>query len=181
MRRAFATIGLTVVGLWLVLTFKSSPVPRVNASANTTTPPATASTAPPDTSGQPPASGAPPTSDTTTSAGPAATTTTTTMTTTTVPTGPAGTRTVTGDDVPNQYGDVQVAVVLQGTRIVDVKALQMPFDRARSQDISTQAAPLLHDEVIQAQSANIDVLGGATFTSESYAQSVQSALDKAHA
>ena len=59
--------------------------------------------------------------------------------------------------------------------------LQLPFDRARSQDISTQVAPLLHDEVIQAQSAQIDTIGGATYTSDAYAQSLQSALDKARA
>ena len=168
MRRALAAIGLTIIGLWLVLAFKSSPLPRVNASANTTAPSNPTATAPPDTSGQPP-SGGPPSSDSSTSAAP-----------TTAP-NTSGQRTVTGDDVPNQYGDVQVAVVFQGTRIVDVKALQMPFDRPRSQDISNQAAPLLHDEVIQAQSANIDTLGGATFTSESYAQSVQSAVNRSHA
>jgi uncharacterized protein with FMN-binding domain len=88
---------------------------------------------------------------------------------------------VTGGVFNNQYGPVQVAVVLNGTRIVDVRALQMPTDRARSADISSQAAPLLHDEVIQAQSARIDTIGGATYTSVSYAQSLQSALDKSHA
>jgi uncharacterized protein with FMN-binding domain len=170
MRRTFAAIGLTVIGMWLVLTFKSSPLPRVNASANTTSPTTTA-TAPPDTSGQPPGGASPPGSGSTTSTAPATTTTALSAN---------GQRTVTGDVVPNQYGNVQVALVFQGTQIVDVKALQMPFDRARSQDISTQAAPLLHDEVIQAQSANIDTLGGATFTSEAYAQSVQSAIDRSH-
>jgi uncharacterized protein with FMN-binding domain len=170
MRRTFAAIGLTVIGMWLVLTFKSSPPPRVNASANTTSPTTTA-TAPPDTSGQPPGGASPPGSGSTTSTAPATTTTALSA---------KGQRTVTGDVVPNQYGNVQVALVFQGTQIVDVKALQMPFDRARSQDISTQAAPLLHDEVIQAQSANIDTLGGATFTSEAYAQSVQSAIDRSH-
>ena len=85
-----------------------------------------------------------------------------------------------GQDYPNQYGDVQVKVIVSGGRISDVQPLQLPTDRARSAEISQQAAPLLHDEVIQAQSANIDILSGATFTSESYAQSVQSALDQAH-
>jgi len=83
--------------------------------------------------------------------------------------------------VATRYGDVQVAVVLSGNRIVDVKALELPFDRARSQYISSQVAPLLHDEVIQAQGAQIDTIGGATYTSDAYAQSLQSALDKAHA
>ena len=172
MRRAIATLGLTIIGLWLVLTFKSSPLPHVSTSATTTPAPSTTATAPPDTSGQPPASG-PPASDTTTTAA--------AVPSTTAAPSANGQRTVTGDVVSTQYGDVQVAVVFQGTRIVDVKPLQLPFDRPRSQDISDQAAPLLHDEVIQAQSANIDTLGGATFTSEAYAESLQSALDKAHA
>lgn len=86
-----------------------------------------------------------------------------------------------GQDFPNQFGDVQVRVVIKGGRITDVQPLQLPFDRERSALISQEAGPMLHDEVIQAQSAQIDTLGGATFTSESYAQSVQSALDQAHA
>jgi uncharacterized protein with FMN-binding domain len=72
-----------------------------------------------------------------------------------------------------------VAAVLNGNRIIDVKALQLPSDRARSRDISSQAAPLLRNEVLQAQSAQIDTIGGATYTSNGYAQSLQSALDKA--
>jgi len=85
-----------------------------------------------------------------------------------------------GQDFPNEFGDVQVRVVVKGGRITDVQPLQMPSDRERSALISQEAGPMLHDEVIQAQSAQIDTIGGATFTSESYAQSVQSALDKAH-
>ena len=87
----------------------------------------------------------------------------------------------TGADAPNRYGDVQVKVIIKSGRITDVQAIQLPYDRQRSAEISQQAGPLLHDEVIQAQSAQIDTLGGATYTSESYAQSVQSALDQAHA
>jgi uncharacterized protein with FMN-binding domain len=163
MRRAAATIGVTVIAMWLVLSFKSSPVTRVATPSNATAPDTTVPAGGAPTS-QPPA-GPPPPGGATTTAPPA----------------PSGTRTVTGDVVPNRYGDVQVAVVLNGTRIIDVKAIQMPTDRPRSQDISNQAAPLLHDEVLQAQSAQIDTIGGATYTSDSYAQSLQSALDKAHA
>jgi uncharacterized protein with FMN-binding domain len=157
MRRTAAALAATVVGLWLILTFKSTPTTPVaiSGSTGTTAGPAGVTTVP--AAGPPPPDGTPTTSPVTT-----------------------GTRTLTGDVVSNQYGDVQVAVVLNGTKIVDVKALQMPFDRSRSQDISTQAAPLLHDEVIQAQSAQIQTIGGATYTSDSYAQSLQSALDKAH-
>jgi uncharacterized protein with FMN-binding domain len=89
------------------------------------------------------------------------------------------TKTVTGDDVPNQFGDVQVQVTFSGTKITDVKALQLPSDRARSAQISNFAAPYLRTEALQAQSAQIDLISGATYTSESYAQSLQSAIDKA--
>jgi len=85
----------------------------------------------------------------------------------------------TGQDFPNFYGDVQVQVIVSGGRITDVKALQYPTDRPQSAYISSVAIPYLHDEVLKAQSAQIDIISGATFTSESYAQSVQSALARA--
>jgi uncharacterized protein with FMN-binding domain len=86
----------------------------------------------------------------------------------------------TGDDVSMRFGDVQVKVIVSGGRITDVQAVQMPSDRARSAYISQVAGPMLHDEVLQAQSARIDTLSGATYTSDAYAQSVQAALDQAH-
>jgi uncharacterized protein with FMN-binding domain len=86
----------------------------------------------------------------------------------------------TGQDFPNQFGDTQVKITIAGGRITDVQAVQLPFDRPRSAEISQYASPRLHDEVLQAQSAQIDSLSGATYTSDSYAQSVQSALDQAH-
>jgi uncharacterized protein with FMN-binding domain len=87
----------------------------------------------------------------------------------------------TGQDFPNQFGDTQVKITISGGRITDVQAVQLPFDRPRSAEISQYAAPQLHDEVLQAQSAQIDSLSGATYTSDAYAQSVQSGLDQAHA
>jgi uncharacterized protein with FMN-binding domain len=86
----------------------------------------------------------------------------------------------TGQDVFTQFGDVQVKVTISGGRITDVQAVQLPFDRPRSAEISQFAAPQLHDEVLQAQSAQIDLLSGATYTSDAYAQSLQAALDQAH-
>jgi uncharacterized protein with FMN-binding domain len=86
----------------------------------------------------------------------------------------------TGQDFQNQFGDTQVKVTISGGKITDVQALQLPFDRQRSAEISQYASPQLHDEVLQAQSAQINSLSGATYTSDSYAQSVQSALDQAH-
>jgi uncharacterized protein with FMN-binding domain len=86
----------------------------------------------------------------------------------------------TGQDFPNQFGDTQVKVTIAGGVITDVQAVQLPFDRPRSAEISQYASPRLRDEVLQAQSAQIDSLSGATYTSDGYAQSVQSALDQAH-
>jgi len=94
------------------------------------------------------------------------------------PTGANGT--FTGSDFPNRFGDVQVKVIISNGRITDVQPIQMPQDRAQSAYISQVAGPMLHDEVIQAQSAQIDIISGATYTSQSYAQSVESALQQAH-
>jgi uncharacterized protein with FMN-binding domain len=91
-----------------------------------------------------------------------------------------GALTTTGDDAPNQFGDVQVQVTFAGGRITDVKALQLPFDRRRSAEISQYVEPYLRSEALQAQSAQIDLISGATYTSMSYAESLQSAIDKAH-
>jgi len=85
----------------------------------------------------------------------------------------------TGQDIQTDFGDNQVKVVIVGGRITDAIAVQLPFDRPRSAYISQVAGPWLHDEVLKAQSAQIDVVSGATYTSEAYAQSVQSALDQA--
>jgi uncharacterized protein with FMN-binding domain len=100
-------------------------------------------------------------------------------TTTTATTTPSGTRTVDGPVASNEYGDVQVRVTLKGSQIVDVQALQLPHDRSRSARISDAAGPILRTEALQAQSAQIDLVSGATYTSESYAESLQGALDKA--
>jgi uncharacterized protein with FMN-binding domain len=86
----------------------------------------------------------------------------------------------TGADVPTRYGDIQVALTLQHGRITDVQWLKLPFDRPRSQFISQQAAPILRSEVLAAQSAQINLLSGATYTSDAWATSVQAALSQVH-
>jgi uncharacterized protein with FMN-binding domain len=85
----------------------------------------------------------------------------------------------TGPDIQTRYGDIQVKVTVSGGHISDVQALQLPFDRQRSQEISDYVRQPLHDEVLQAQSAQIDTISGATYTSDAYTQSTQSALDQA--
>jgi uncharacterized protein with FMN-binding domain len=90
-------------------------------------------------------------------------------------------RKVTGAVSMTAYGPVQVQIRVRGSRIVSIDNLALPFDRNRSQEISSIAGPLLRSEALQAQSARIDVVSGATYTSDGYAQSLQSALDRAHA
>ena len=88
---------------------------------------------------------------------------------------------LTGSTVQTPFGAVQVQVTLQNGRITDVQALQTPGDQRRSQQISQYAVPQLRSEVLQAQGAQVDTISGATYTSEGYAQSLQSALDQAGA
>jgi uncharacterized protein with FMN-binding domain len=89
------------------------------------------------------------------------------------------TRSSTGQPVHTPYGVVQVRVVEAGHRLTDVVPVQLPHDSARSSEIASNAAPILRREAIQAGSARIDIVSGATYTSDGYAQSLQSALDNA--
>ncbi len=91
-----------------------------------------------------------------------------------------GPRQITGPVVSNQYGDVQVRITVANGKLTDVEALRLPQDHERSVRISDYSAPQLRLEALDAQSANIDVISGATYTSDSYAQSLQAALDQAH-
>ncbi len=70
-------------------------------------------------------------------------------------------------------------MTISGGKIADVEALQLPSDRARSAAISQYAEPVLRTEALQAQSAQIDLISGATYTSDAYAQSLQAAIDQA--
>jgi uncharacterized protein with FMN-binding domain len=90
-----------------------------------------------------------------------------------------GSGTFTGAAVQNPFGQVQVQITLVAGKITDVAALQLP-DHGRSGFISQSVAPILQGEALSAQSANIDTVSGATYTSDAYAQSLQSAIDQAH-
>jgi uncharacterized protein with FMN-binding domain len=87
--------------------------------------------------------------------------------------------TVTGPVVQTQFGPVQVQVTLANGKITNVTALQLPSDRQRSAYISGIVGPMLQSEALAAQSAQIDLISGATYTSDAYAQSLQAALDQA--
>jgi uncharacterized protein with FMN-binding domain len=86
--------------------------------------------------------------------------------------------TATGDAIPTQYGDAQVRVTVRDGKITDIAALQLQGNEPRSVQISSSAEPILRQEALAAQTADVDVVSGATFTSASYTQSLQSALDK---
>lgn len=87
--------------------------------------------------------------------------------------------TVVGSSVQTRYGPVQVSVTFTAGQITDVQTLQSPSDHRESVQINARATPILAQEVIAAQSAQIDTVSGATYTSEAYAESVQAAIDQA--
>jgi uncharacterized protein with FMN-binding domain len=100
-------------------------------------------------------------------------------TTSTAPTTAASTDgTFTGSSVNTEFGSVQVQLTVSGGKITDVTALHLTDADGRSVQISNRAAPVLHDEVLASQSANVSNVSGATYTTRAYLSSVQSALDQ---
>jgi uncharacterized protein with FMN-binding domain len=94
-------------------------------------------------------------------------------------TAPASARTVTGPVAQTRWGPVQVQVTVAGGKLSDVSVLQYPNGNPRDQQINAYALPILVQESLDAQSADIDMVSGATVTSDGYLQSLQGALDKA--
>ncbi|PFG33000.1 FMN-binding protein [Sanguibacter antarcticus] len=90
----------------------------------------------------------------------------------------SSTVTVAGSVAQTRYGPVQVSVTFDGAQIVDVQELQSPSTHRESAEISARSMPVLAQEVLDAQSAAIDTVSGATYTSEAYRESVQSAIDQ---
>ncbi|MFF3603665.1 FMN-binding protein [Streptomyces sp. NPDC002463] len=88
--------------------------------------------------------------------------------------------TYTGDSIDTRYGPVQVRVTLSGGRITEAVAVRTPSENERDREIAGYAVPMLTSETLTAQSAQIDTVSGATYTSEGYIRSLQSALDQAH-
>jgi len=89
------------------------------------------------------------------------------------------TGTFAGSVVQTRFGNMQVSVTVSAGAITDVTALQLTDHDGRSVQISNYAAPILRSEVLSAQSANVQSVSGATYTSSGYLQSLQSALDAA--
>ncbi|UDY23435.1 FMN-binding protein [Nocardioides sp. Kera G14] len=87
--------------------------------------------------------------------------------------------TVTGDSVDTQWGPVQVAITVSDGKITDVQVPVYPSNNGKDQEINSYALPQLIQETLDAQSADIDMVSGATVTSDGYIGSLQSALDEA--
>ena len=167
MRRALLTLGGTAAGLAALLSFKTHSLAAAAPEA-TSTPSASAATS------QPMASGAG-----SSSASPAASKKASAPASKASASSQAATRTVTGTVANTQYGPMQVQLALAGTKITKVTVLQRTNDGAESDEIDDNAIPKLTSETLAAQSARIDAVSGASYTSSGYIQSLQSALDKA--
>ena len=180
MRRAVVVIGTTIVGLVGVLSFHTSPAKlTLGASSFGTSPRPTTTTAPAGAS--PPTTAAPPPPSTRTATTPSTTSppTTTAPPTTAAPTttAPVTTRSATGPSVNYNYGLISVRATVSGSRITGVSIASLDDGgNPRSQSIDQQSIPILIQQVMQAQSANIQGVSGASYTSAGFQQSLQSAL-----
>jgi uncharacterized protein with FMN-binding domain len=164
MRRAVIVLGSTAAGLAALLSFKTHSVAAADPAPSAPAPSATTPQAASSSTGSAAAKA---------SATPKASTTRASTAT------QAATRTVTGTVASTQYGPMQVQVTLAGTKITKVTVLQRTDDGAESDQIDATAIPTLTSETLAAQSAHIDAVSGASYTSSGYIQSLQSALDKA--
>lgn len=171
MRRTPIVMAATAAGLIGVLSFHTKGTHPVLGGL----PSATAPSGPPTSSGS---TGTSPASTTSGSNPPAASTTPTNVPSTT-PTTASTTRTATGPLVNYSYGDLSVSVTVAGGRITRVGIGSLDDGgNFRSQSIDQESIPTLEQEAIQAQSANIQGVSGASYTSSGFEQSLQGALGK---
>ena len=91
----------------------------------------------------------------------------------------AGGKTYTGSVAQTRWGPVQVSITVSGGKITDVAVPTYPDNNGRDVEINSQALPILRQETLAKQSADIDAVSGATVTSDGYKESLQSALDAA--
>ncbi|NUW45906.1 FMN-binding protein [Nonomuraea rhodomycinica] len=173
MRRALLAIVVTAAGLVLLLSFKPHQVTDAGA------PPAAVAQAPAGRSGESRESGDSDTTGDSGTTGDSATTGTTGKADTSGGSGAAAGRTYTGDAADTRWGPVQVRITVAGKKITHVEVVQAPDTNHRDIEINQRALPVLQQETLSAQSARIDTVSGATYTSEGYVASLQSAIDRA--
>jgi uncharacterized protein with FMN-binding domain len=151
MRRAALAIVSTVAGLVMLLSFKTHGTTAVAI------PPAALSIG-----------------------GTSSSSTTATTGGTNSSTAATSTKTYTGAAADTRYGPVQVQITVANGALASVQAITYPMGNGQDQQINSYAIPVLNQEAASAKSANIDTVSGATFTSDGYRQSLQSALDQAN-
>ena len=154
MKRLILAVAGTIAGLIALLSFRTHPGPAaVGSLPAATLGPVPSLVTPPARTGAAPSTGPSPPS--------------------------AGPVTTLGQTVHTQYGTIQVRIVTAGKQIQSVSFAKLAGDEELSDLINAQAGPLLLQRTLIAQSADIDTVSGATYTSDGYRQSLQSALDKA--
>jgi uncharacterized protein with FMN-binding domain len=174
MRKVLLALTLTAVGLALLLSFKSRSSGSVSALGSSTVRNDTGSgqSSNSDTSNSaassPTASPSPTTSPSSSQSS---------SSSSSAKKGTSGT--YTGSEIETRYGPVEVQAVLSNGKLTNVNVLEVPDNGNYEDQIVSIALPELKSEALSAQSGNIDIVSGATFTSEGYAQSLQAALDKA--
>ena len=94
--------------------------------------------------------------------------------------GSAASKTYDGDTVQTRWGPVQVRITVVDGKITASEAIVYPNGNQEDEQINSFALPVLNQEAVSAQSASIDMVSGATVTSEGYLSSLQSAIDQAH-
>jgi uncharacterized protein with FMN-binding domain len=156
MRRAIFAILSTIVALVMLLSFKTHGA----VTAGSIAPPAAVSGG---TSSSDGATTSPPSSGSTSAPSSG--------------TSSAATK-ITGDAVDTRFGPVQVQITVASGKLTAVQAIVYPQENSRDQEINSYAIPQLNQEAAQAGSANIDMVSGATYTSDGYISSLQSALDR---
>ncbi|MEY9844955.1 FMN-binding protein [Streptacidiphilus sp. MAP5-3] len=179
MRRAIVTTTATAAGVVLLLSLKphgsasAAGAPVISSGSGSSSGTAASTGGQPNGTASSPATGS--------SSGSAGSTGSTAPTAGSSGSSASGAKsgTFTGQAADTRYGPVQVQLVVSGGKISNVNVLQYPNESQRDININSYALPTLNQEVLSQQNAQIDMVSGATYTSNGYLQSLQSALDSA--
>ena len=175
MRRVILALVGTAVGLVLLLSYKAHTTSTVSSAVSGLEPGAAlgstpgATTEPADGAGASASPGSSPSSSATSGSTSGSSSANTA----------AKSGVFVGDPITSQFSTIQVEITVSGSKISNITVLQDSDDEEHSAQVDNYAIPILRSEVLSAQSANVDVVSGATFTSQSYTQSLQSAIDRA--
>jgi uncharacterized protein with FMN-binding domain len=170
MRRITLWLLSTVAAVVLAFSYRTS---TMGPGGSETAAVATVPPSPSETASPRPTASPSPTASASPTGGPSASAST-------APTEQSGDGTFDGETAQTRWGPVQVTITVSGGRITDVTVPTYPNGNFRDQEINAYALPTLRQETLDAQSADIDTVSGATVTSDGYQRSLQSAIDAAH-